>query len=588
MAKFLLNSIYFKARWEKDPYAPPGEFPLKKLSDDCLIMVIKDDETNTSELKIVERPTIEFYTIKDESLAKPFNEICVDKHLVDTHEVEYSKRDIEMCKYLGIEQEYRELKNNINNCYQNGTNYYDALNDLNEFMNEKVYKNPYIYGADVSIEDFYKTKFMLEHGDTIPKILNVSFYDIETYIYHYKTKVDQDNPIAPINVATYFNTKKRVLHAICLLMDEIPMQKEIQADIDGYVREYIAEDLTEDPDIKVQITFVDTEVMLLRTLFQLFKEDRPDFAMAWNNNYDNKYIIGRQKKLGMDVVDEWTHPDVPSEYRQFIFNEDRQRKKGFMGKKRPFHRLWDWIDTASYTTFIDQMSLYSNLRKRFQEETYKLDAITEKELGIKKVDLSQYGLNIRNAPFRNFKIFLKYALRDTYLLYKMEEKLKDLETYLMLCDNTHVENGINVSYVIKNAFYMIFCKDNKVIGNTIDYGVNESIDGALVQDPELVQVLPVIVGGKRTKIFKDIVDFDGKSLYPSLIIQHKIGKENQKFRIVSITDPNGKLKMSGQEFNQGLQTIDTSVFDMCNTLYGLPNLNQMVEVVEKQLQEMVK
>ena len=112
---------------------------------------------------------------------------------------------------------------------------------------------------------------------------------------------------------------------------------------------------------------------------------------------------------------------------------------------------------------------------------------------------------------------------------------------------THVENGINVSYVIKNAFYMIFCKDNKVIGNTIDYGVNESIDGALVQDPELVQVLPVIVGGKRTKIFKDIVDFDGKSLYPSLIIQHKIGKENQKFRIVSITDPNGKLKMSGQE-----------------------------------------
>ena len=92
MAKFLLNSIYFKARWEKDPYAPPGEFPLKKLSDDCLIMVIKDDETNTSELKIVERPTIEFYAIKDESLAKPFNEICVDKHLVDTHEVNILKR----------------------------------------------------------------------------------------------------------------------------------------------------------------------------------------------------------------------------------------------------------------------------------------------------------------------------------------------------------------------------------------------------------------------------------------------------------------------------------------------------------------
>ena len=54
MSKSLLQTLYLKSRWVKDPQAVPGQFEMKKLSDDALIMVIKDDETNTSEIKIIE------------------------------------------------------------------------------------------------------------------------------------------------------------------------------------------------------------------------------------------------------------------------------------------------------------------------------------------------------------------------------------------------------------------------------------------------------------------------------------------------------------------------------------------------------
>ena len=57
MSKYILNTMYLKPKYVKDPYAPPNsDFAMKKIADDALIMVIKDDETNTSEIQIIESP----------------------------------------------------------------------------------------------------------------------------------------------------------------------------------------------------------------------------------------------------------------------------------------------------------------------------------------------------------------------------------------------------------------------------------------------------------------------------------------------------------------------------------------------------
>ena len=229
------------------------------------------------------------------------------------------------------------------------------------------------------------------------------------------------------------------------------------------------------------------------------------------------------------------------------------------------------------------MSLYSNLRKRSIKRSYKLDAIAEEELEANKVDLHEFGVTIRNAVIKNFKIFLKYSIRDTLLLFKLERKNNDLLQYISLADNTDLRNGTHESMIIRNTFLLRFLETNCVIGNTVDYEVEEKIAGAVVQDPKLVNVKSVEVNGSKTRIFKNVLDFDAKSLYPSLIMQHYIGKENHAYKVVSVTDERGGLIMSGERYNTLLQTLDVSIFDLCHELYGLPNVENVIPDIESKL-----
>lgn len=590
MGKYILNTMYLKPRYVKDEYAPPNSaFAMKRVADDALIMVIKDDETNTSELKIIERPTIEYYTVKEEfkSQINPWQELYISKDMVDTRVVEYSKREADICKYLNIYDEYVMLKNNANKKYFDWNEALEAKKKFKEFMNHKVYMSPYVYGADEDIEVFWKTKMMRENDwNSPPKILNVSFYDIETLIVHYKTNVNQNNPEAPINVITYCNTKNKHFYALVLRIPEIRnVQDQIEKNLNEYMQEYINPDF-EGEDFNIKIVFFDSEIMLIKAFFQLLHDDKPDFALAWNNNYDNKYILGRCEILGINRTDLFCHPDVPDEYKRMQFVEDAGRKdSGPFNKKKKgeFSRMWDWIVAPGYTCFIDQMSLYSNLRKRSIKRSYKLDAIAEEELEANKVDLHEFGVTIRNAVIKNFKIFLKYSIRDTLLLFKLERKNNDLLQYISLADNTDLRNGTHESMIIRNTFLLRFLETNCVIGNTVDYEVEEKIAGAVVQDPKLVNVKSVEVNGSKTRIFKNVLDFDAKSLYPSLIMQHYIGKENHAYKVVSVTDERGGLIMSGERYNTLLQTLDVSIFDLCHELYSLPNVENVITDIESKL-----
>lgn len=580
--QYLLNSMYLKARWEKDPNLPPGQFNMKKICDDALILVIRDSDDKYAHLKIIERPKIEWYSVKDPSTVPNYNEMFLDRNLVDTHEVEYSKRDLDICKFLGIEKEYENLKKNQYN-YEGGRQAFQS------FMNEKVYKNPLIYGADMDLEDFYKTRFMEEHSSDLPNNLNLSFMDIEVDILTPtdSENVDQNNPQGQIIVITYYNNISKEYYALLMHRDDIPVQEEIINNQNEYLKEWIIDDYKDFPDVDFHIEWFDDERVLLKRWSDLLHRDKPDFCLAWNSNYDYKYIMNRSKLLGMDTVELFCHPDVPKDFHCLKYQEDADRKQQNFakGKKaiKHFSRMWDWVVAPGYTCFLDQMSLYSNLRKRSIEKSYKLDFITEKELHFHKVDLHEYGLTIRNAPFKNYKMFLKYSIRDTFLLFELESKLHDISSFIALSDNTKLEKGMNISFVIKNAFMAMYWRNNQVIGNTIDYGARETIDGAIVGDPKLLDSCPVEINGKKTQIYKFVTDFDAKSEYPSLMMQFRIGKNTAYTRVTHVVDEYGKVLMSGKDFNQHIQTRETSIIQLCNTLYGLPTVEDVLGILENKL-----
>ena len=576
MGRYILNTCYLKAKWEKDPNAAPGTFNMKKIADDALVMVIHDDDKRYPEIKIIERPEIEWYSVKDNIEPNPYNEMHLDKNKVDTHVCEYSKRETEICNYLGILDEYKKIKSLPYSPENRGL--------MNQFKNEKMAKSPYVYGIDTNIEDYYKTKIMREEAMTLPKWFNISFFDIETYIYPYKEKVDQNNPLAPINVITYVNNITKEFYALVLYIPGLKGIDTIRGREEDFIRDELAEDFKDMPDLKIKIKFFDSEVILLKAFFELVWRDKPEFILAWNSNYDIKYTIGRLKHYGLDPKDYFSHPDIPEHLRYCWYKEDHNRyiKPEERGGKSltPWHRMWDWMFAPGYTCWIDQMSMYSNMRKRYLEPSYRLDAIAEKEIHARKVDLHAFGLNIKNAPYENFRLFLKYSCRDTKLLLQMETKLDDIRNFVNLSDNTRLEKGMNVSFIIKNAFYSKFLDNNEVIGNTIDYNLHESIPGAIIGDPQLVDAPSVMIDGKKTAIYQMVVDFDASSEYPSLMEQLRIGKENLINRFLMIVDDSGKYLMSGKDYNSALQTIDTSAINMGMELYGLPSIKDMIEEIQ--------
>ena len=132
MSKSLLQTLYLKARWVKDPQAVPGQFDMTKISDDALIMVIKDDETNTSEIKIIERPTIEFYTIKDPESCNPYNEMYIKKELVDTKQYElYKNVELPLAEVL-YDMEVRGFKVDVQKLFQFSSQLQQMMNEIQE------------------------------------------------------------------------------------------------------------------------------------------------------------------------------------------------------------------------------------------------------------------------------------------------------------------------------------------------------------------------------------------------------------------------------------------------------------------------
>lgn len=582
--KLLLNILYLKPQYERDtnmilnrPNNPYNNFnrpPLKKVCDDALFMVIRDNDTGEKEIKIIERPTIEYFVVKDKDNVPPYSQICIPKNLVEPRVVEYSKRELEMCKELGIDKEYIELRRKN-----------PPFNVVRDFINENVYKSPYIYSANTQIETYYKEKFIKEHGLNVPTDFNVSYYDIEVYIYKSLEKITEDNPNAPINIITYFNNKTRVFTTMVLNIHEIPDIIKVKENINEYIEKYIKPDIKEeDNDIVFKTLFFESEAQILLYFGELIKNDKPDFALAWNSHFDIKYIIGRANKLGINIKRIFCHPDVPEKYQRCEYIEDYDRvKNNFMSDKdkKHFSRMWDLLFATSYTLFIDQMAMYSNLRRRYIERSYKLKDISNKILGITKVDLKDYKLTIRNAPFKDFKIFLKYSIRDTYLLYKMEDFNSDCAMLMTKANLVQILNAHNPSIIVESALYEFFLESQDCVsGNTIDYKADGFIPGAIIANPLNLDGYPIKVNGKKTSIYKYVIDFDAKAEYPSLMVQFRIGKETIFTRIIQLKDENNRFIMDGSRFNEMLQNIDTSIIDLCHEFYGLPNIEDVFNELE--------
>jgi DNA polymerase elongation subunit (family B) len=559
-----------------------------ELSPDAMIFTECDVDTGETILKIIPSPLIDFYVA---TTPQPFHRISIDKNLVRKVTVPYRDRDKEMASSLSQLNEYY-------NSWKNKSNWI--------FMNN-LRKHPNLYAADTNIEDYYKTQYMLKYGTVFSPSYHKGFADIEVDLTNYEEDFAYpDVAPCPINLITYIDRLTKEVY--CFILYDERIKDSIYKVInnpDDFVNRNMDLKILEENFI-YHFSVYQNELSLIKGFFSVIHKLKPDFVGWWNMSFDMPTILNRLRRLGCseeEIANISCHPDVPEKFRYVRYIEDPKRTQFFSrkddeeekeeeedaasrkGKPHP-SRLVDWIEIPGYTQFIDQLSMFSCLRKRSILKSYKLNDIGKKYGGIGKIDLKDLGYSIRNVNIVNFEVFLAYNIRDSYVQYAIEEKQRDINQMVAASFNTRLSKAFSNSIIIKNYLMKyLYTDSNHIMGNANSFNFKDNLEGALVCRPELLEQLGINIMGSPSYVFENAIDLDATSLYPSIIITHNIFKSALFGHIVNIETPLNGIVGKGDGLLEDIQTIDQNIFNIAKTYLGLPSVHEILKEIEKKAGE---
>jgi len=251
---------------------------------------------------------------------------------------------------------------------------------------------------------------------------------------------------------------------------------------------------TDDPNVKYYKC--QHELELLKKFMEVWKELDPDIITGWNvETFDIAYLINRIWKLfnWETVTNLSPHKLVTS------------REWFYMGQKKMISY------NISGVAILDYLQMYKKFTY-ITRETYRLDHITEIELGRKKIDYSEFGA--MHLFYRNdYQKFLEYNIRDCELVEALDDKLKLMDliitmAYSAKCNYQDVFGSVRFwDLLIYN-----FLKKKGIVPPPKQGSQDSRIVGAYVKEPQVGQ-------------HKWVMSFDLNSLYPHLIMQYNMSPD---------------------------------------------------------------
>ena len=246
------------------------------------------------------------------------------------------------------------------------------------------------------------------------------------------------------------------------------------------------------------------EYNLLDKFLQVWnhKSWKPDIVTGWNIEFfDIPYIVNRIKNVLGEAEAKKLSPWK-------ILDE---KMVEFRGK-----------ENQSYTPVGIAILDYYQLYRKFSfgnQESYKLDYISQIELGEKKIDYSEYG-SLLELYKNNFQKFIEYNIYDCVLVERLDEKLKFLEQVMALAYDAKVNYGDTMTTVRPwDVIIHNYLLDRRIV--IPQFEVDRSpfdLVGGHVKEP-------------RIGMNKWVVSFDLNSLYPHLIMQYNISPETFASRV---------------------------------------------------------
>lgn len=329
------------------------------------------------------------------------------------------------------------------------------------------------YEGDIRIDNKYAIDYYLQSKQEPDIKLNIFYIDIEVYTGDSLEFPRPEEAKSPINSISYRYQGKTITYVL------------------------------DHPDIKNKdinnndnIIFCKTEKEVISNTINDLRKYDPDILTAWNLGFDILYIYNRCPKVGLD----------------------NKKLSKFGEIEIDLTRRYIFIAGIVCVDMCDLYRIFTSSKK----ESYSLDFIANDELGHTKV---HYDGTLADLYRKDLNTFIEYNRTDVNLLDELEQKrhyISLLNELRSLCSTTFRSSFSTMGQI--DSYLLAYLKKNKLSArNLCPIPDSGKFTGAFVKEP--------IVG-----LHNWVVDFDFKSLYPSVIITYNIGVNTFIMKFKDITN----------------------------------------------------
>lgn len=252
--------------------------------------------------------------------------------------------------------------------------------------------------------------------------------------------------------------------------------------------------------------YCETEEKILTNVFNHFAKKKPDVISGWNvRDFDIQYLINRSKKVFGEDTDIYRRMSPIGVVRTWKSNS------GMLN-----------IDIAG-VCILDYMQLYKWYSPD-KLERYSLQFVSLYELEKTKVDYSAITDDLRELYNKDWNLYVKYNVIDTYRVYQLEEKLgyiKLVQALSLLCKAPM--KYFNSMVQLIEGYLLTFYRRKNLCAPKFIGGQQGTFDAAFVKEPQVNR-------------YDWVIDIDIISSYPIAVITMNMSIETFYGRIKDMTE----------------------------------------------------
>lgn len=467
-------------------------------------------------------------------------------------------------------------------------------------------RSQYLYGTDISlparIKGMYKRRYDLFTKNS------VAVFDIETDVSVSEVITEQ-----PITMAS-ISFKDRAVLAVdkSFFKGIINPEEKIEKAIQQYLGSMIGQDKEGNPitrdiikerNLKFFVHIVDGEAEVIRTCFKYAHEWKPDIMAVWNLDFDVPHVLRRLALHGVDPADIFCDPSIPKKFRQVTYREGARKQVTNNGtnKALPPAEQWHTFNSMSSFYFIDAMALYKRIRMaKGNEESYALDAVLDKHLGLRKLKFKEADHLIENGSTglawhdfmqtRYKAEYCVYNLFDCISVELLDEKNQDMSMMIsILCGISDYADFRSTPRRTCDDMHF-FCLDKGHVIAASPDDMKDDNDEHVVGMNGWIVTLPsymVVENGIRiledfpdlpTQVRAHVADLDVAAAYPNGEIILNISKETTYRELCKIKGiPEDVQRKTGINLTGGR----TNAVEFCMDIHQLPSFREILEIYKR-------